>query len=180
MKNYVTLLRGINVGGRNPLPMSELSAILQGLGCRDVKTYIQSGNAVFRCAKAPDRIAAGIADAVRTRCGFEPHVQVLDESRFADAVDRNPFAPQEPESTALHLGFLDAVPTTPDLAGLESLKAPTEQFALVGQVFYLLAPDGIGRSKLAARSEKLLGCPMTDRNWKTVSKIQSMLAALRE
>ncbi|TJY58893.1 DUF1697 domain-containing protein [Sinimarinibacterium sp. CAU 1509] len=180
MKTFVALLRGINVGGRNMLPMSELSEILHDLGCRDVKTYIQSGNAVFRCDKASGRIAADIAAAIGKRRGFEPHVLVLDKSRFADAIKLNPFGPQAPDAKALHLGFLDAVPATPDLKGLEALKASTEQFSLVGQVFYLLAPEGVGRSKLAARSEKLLGCPMTDRNWKTVTTLMSMLEALPE
>ena len=180
MKTYVALLRGINVGGRNSLPMSELSEILDGLGCRDVKTYIQSGNAVFRSAGAPSSVARGIAGEIRKRRGFEPHVLLFDRPQFAEAVNRNPFTPQEADSKILHLGFLDSLPSAPNLDGLEALKAPTEQFALIGRVFYLLAPDGVGRSKLAAKSEKLIGCPMTERNWKTVTKILSMLGCHSE
>ena len=180
MKTYVALLRGINVGGRNSLPMSELTEILGNLDCRDIRTYIQSGNVVLRTTKNPNLIARGITAEVRERRGFEPHVLVLAEHRFAEAIDNNHFSSPGLDSKALHLGFLDSVPTAPDTDGLEALKSPTEKFSLIGQVFYLLAPDGIGRSKLAARSEKLIGCPMTDRNWKTVNKVMSMLEALRK
>jgi uncharacterized protein (DUF1697 family) len=178
MKTYVALLRGINVGGRNSLRMSELKEILSNLGCRDVMTYIQSGNVVFRSAEDPKWIAQEAASEVHRRHGFEPRVLLLEKSQFMEAIERNPFTPPPLDSKALHLGFLGSTPSAPNLAELEALKTPTEQFSLVGRVFYLLAPDGIGRSKLAAKSEKLIGCTMTDRNWRTVTKIQSMLETL--
>jgi uncharacterized protein (DUF1697 family) len=70
---------------------------------------------------------------------------------------------------------LDSVPENPDLEALEAVRVPSERFELKGQVFYLYAPEGIGRSKLAASAERKLGVPMTDRNWRTVTKIVSML-----
>jgi uncharacterized protein (DUF1697 family) len=75
----------------------------------------------------------------------------------------------------LHLGFLSAPPPAPDIEGLARVQAPSEQFRLVGAVFYLYAPDGVGRSKLAASAERLLGVPMTDRNWRTVCKLAEMV-----
>lgn len=74
----------------------------------------------------------------------------------------------------MHYGFLSAVPSHPDLKKLASLKAESERFQLINKVFYLHAPDGVGRSRLAANSERLLGVAMTDRNWRTVSKIRDM------
>jgi uncharacterized protein (DUF1697 family) len=90
-------------------------------------------------------------------------------------VDINPFPEGESDPKALHIGFLDSVPSNPNLQVLETLKIPSERFELIDRMFYLFAPEGVGRSKLAARSEKMLGVTMTDRNWNTVCKILSML-----
>lgn len=178
MKACVALLRGINVGGRNSLPMKELSALLAEMGCRDIRTYIQSGNAVFHSDSSPKRLAQAMSAGINDRFGFEPHVLVLERRQFERAIEDNPFKDEGPESKALHLGFLDSKPTSPDLDALSDLKSPSEEFELVGSVFYLRAPDGVARSKLAARSERLLGCPMTDRNWRTVCKVMRLLEAI--
>jgi len=74
----------------------------------------------------------------------------------------------------LHLFFLASSPTNPDLKKLNGIKAPSEKFHLVDQLFYLHAPEGIGRSKLAAGAEKILGVPMTGRNWKSVCSIRDL------
>jgi len=121
------------------------------------------------------RLASKISAEVKKSRGFEPHVLLLDSKEFEKAMAGNPFPEAESEPNTLHLGFLVSKPTNPDLKKLESLKADSERFVLKDAVFYLHAPDGIGRSKLAASSEKLLGVPMTDRNWRTVCKIQDMV-----
>jgi uncharacterized protein (DUF1697 family) len=175
MNTYVALLRGINVGGRNALPMSELKQSLESVGCKEIQTHIQSGNVVLRSSTKPAMLARDIASAIKTHHGFEPHVLVMDKVDFEEAVRNNPFPEAESEPKSVHLGFLDAVPSVPDLEGLDGIRAASERFKLKGRVFYLHAPDGIGRSKLAANSEKLLGVPMTDRNWRTVSKLMEML-----
>lgn len=179
MKTYVALFRGINVGGKNALPMKELAAILEDLGGQKVKTYIQSGNAVFVSKnKEVSKLSKQISAEIKKRRGFEPHVLLLGQEEFEKAIQQNPFPKADSNPTALHAGFLAATPERPDLKALESLKIDSEQFRLVGRVFYLYAPDGIGRSKLAARAEKLLGVPMTDRNWRTVSRIREMVNEL--
>lgn len=175
MNSYVALIRGINVGGKNSLPMKDLKQLLEGIGCCGTKNYIQSGNVVFGRSSTAARIRKKIADEIEVHRGFKPHVMVLEKSEFKRAIDCNPFPQGESDPKALHFGFLDTGPSSPDLQELEAVRTPNEKFELVGRVFYLLAPDGIGRSKLAAKSEKVLGVPMTDRNWKTVSKIMSML-----
>jgi uncharacterized protein (DUF1697 family) len=73
------------------------------------------------------------------------------------------------------LGFLAAEPANPNLAAIEKLMAASERWQLIGCVFYLCAPEGVGRSKLAAEVEKLLGVPLTDRNWRTVQAIAEMI-----
>jgi len=175
MKTFVALLRGINVGGHHLLPMKTLKQLLEKLGCHEVQTYIQSGNVVFDSLREGSSLSKQIAAAIKDECGFEPRVLVLEKPEFEQAARDNPFPVDESEAKTLHLGFLDAIPANPDLDGLKALASPNERFRLVGKVFYLHAPDGIGRSKLAAKGEKLIGIPMTDRNWNTVAKIRSML-----
>ncbi len=175
MNTYIGLLRGINVGGRNKLPMKELIVLLEDLGCQNVRTYIQSGNVVFQSADPnPEDLARQIGQAIKSRNGFEPQVLLLTAEDLAQAIATNPFPEAETEPKTLHFGFLDSVPTAPNMEKLESLKTPTERFRLIHKVFYLHAPDGIGRSKLSARSERLLGVAMTGRNWRTVCKIREL------
>lgn len=93
------------------------------------------------------------------------------------ALLQNPFPDADP--AFLHLGFLGAIPAHPDLAKLAGLKTENERFQLVDGVFYLHAPDGVGRSRLAAAAERLLGVPMTDRNWRTVCRLRDMARELK-
>lgn len=172
MKTYIALFRGINVGGNNSLPMKELVAVLEALGARGVKTYIQSGNAVLDSEEEdPSRLCARISAAIQQRRGFAPQVLLLTREDLARAIKENPFPEAATDHKALHAGFLADTPTAPDLAALEALRSETERFVLRGAVFYLHAPDGVGRSKLAAKAERLLGVPMTSRNWQTVCKV---------
>ena len=179
MEPYIALFRGINVGGTGSLPMKELAAILQGLGCQDVRTYIQSGNAVFASAQQDSAsLAAAIGAEIKQRHGFEPRVLLLKRAEFEQAIAANPFPEAENDPQTLHLGFLASAPQKPDLQGIEKLRAASERCQLIGRLFYLYAPDGIGRSKLAANSERLLGVPMTDRNWRTVQALAAMAREL--
>lgn len=174
MHTYIALFRAINVGGKNTLPMKSLTALLEGLGATDVSTYIQSGNAVFRHADDSVPIATQLAAAIGEQHGFEPQVLLLRREDILRACERNPFPEAEADPTSLHLGFLAAIPPAPDLQKLASLKKDNERFLLDGSVFYLHAPDGVGRSKVAAGSERLLGVPMTDRNWRTVCNLRQL------
>lgn len=179
MKTYIALFRGINVGGNNALPMKELVAVLEYLGARSVKTYIQSGNAVFVSPEQDSSLLANkIRSEIKKRRGFEPMVLLLELKDLEQAVRDNPFPEAVTDPKALHASFLAFAPEKPDLGLLESLKIESERFQLIDKVFYLYAPDGVGRSKLAAKAEKLLGAPMTDRNWRTVCKILEMAKAL--
>ena len=178
MNTYVALFRGINVGGRNALSMKELVVFLEDLGCRNVKTYIQSGNVVLQSSRSASHLAEAIGHEIERCHGFKPHVLLLKISEFEAAIAANPFPEAEADPKGLHFGFLDTAPSDPCLKKLEALKTESERFRLINKVFYLHAPDGVGRSKLAANSEKLLGVPMTDRNWRTVSKIRDMAEEL--
>ena len=179
VQTLIALFRGINVGGAHSLPMKELAALLERLGALNVKTYIQSGNVVFQhkeknCAQ----LGSKISTAVKKQRGFEPVVLVLGVKELERAISGNPFPEGELEPATLHVGFLASAPKKPDLETLESLRRESERFLLKGCCFYLHAPEGVGRSKLAARTEKLLGVSMTDRNWRTVCKIRELAKEL--
>jgi uncharacterized protein (DUF1697 family) len=175
MHTYIALFRGINVGGKNSLPMKDLVSIFESLGASNVKTYIQSGNVVFQSASQDmSSFSERLGIGVRERHGFKPYLLVLSLAEVEAAITNNPFPEAESEPSSLHLGFLAFAPENPDLKKLESLKKDSERFCLIGNIFYLHAPKGVGRSKLAANSEKLLGVPMTDRNWNTVFTLKEM------
>ncbi len=177
MNTCIALFRGINVGGNNKLPMKELVAVLEGLGLQGIKTYIQSGNVVFRSKATDTQLATRIAAAIKKSHGFEPKVLLLDAGRLEKAIKANPFPEGEGEGNTLHFNFLESIPSKPDLARIEKVRAASERWQLEGDVFYLHAPDGIGRSKLASGMERLLGVPMTGRNWNTVRKLKELIEA---
>jgi uncharacterized protein (DUF1697 family) len=102
-------------------------------------------------------------------------VLVLESEEIERVVGSNPFPEAESEPKTLHAYFLASSPEHPDLDGLEEIKGDRERFVLSDGVFYLHAPDGIGRSKLAANAEKLLGVPTTARNWRTISKLMELV-----
>jgi uncharacterized protein (DUF1697 family) len=175
LKTWVALLRGINVGGSRIVPMKDLVATLEGAGFASVRTYIQSGNVVFRVAKGnPKSMGTRIAQLIENRFGFEVPVMVLSDAQLADAISNNPFPKAISEPATLHLCFLAEVPMHPDLESLAKLKTPREAFVLKGPVLYLHVPDGAGNSKLAARVERALGVDTTARNWRTVNQLLEM------
>lgn len=177
MTAWVALLRGINVGGHNILPMRELRKLLGELGCDQVATYIQSGNAVFRSKSAKAGLSANIALAIEKKFGFAPRVQLLTAAEFHSVVQANPFPAAVAEPASLHAWFLPVPARSADLARLNALRAASERYVLTPAALYLHAPDGIGRSKLAAGVEHCLGLEATARNWRTVGKIAAMSAS---
>jgi len=175
MSTYIALFRGINVGGKNSLSMKELVVLLESIGLRNILTYIQSGNAVFQSTeKNVSQLARRLTDEINKRHGFEAHVLILAPDAIKRAMAENPFSEAEADPSHLHLGFLASTPKNPDFKKLDALRKESERFHLSDHVFYLHAPEGVGRSKLAASAEKLLGVPMTDRNWRTVCKIREI------
>ena len=178
MNTWIALLRGINILGRRKLPMGELVAELEKLGLSDVRTYIQSGNGVFRSRrKKASAMSAQIARAIRSSHGFEPQVLVLSLATLREAVAGNPFPSADDEPRTVHLFFLATPPKHADLAAIDAMRSGREQYVLDGNIFYLRTPDGFGNSKLAQSAERLLGVPATARNWRSVNKILEIAVA---
>jgi uncharacterized protein (DUF1697 family) len=174
MNTYVLLLRGINVGGNQLLPMKELTTIMQGMGFENIQTYIQSGNVVFQSDK---KLGTEAADAISKQImnikGFAPRSFLLDKKTLLAVIKANPF--DASVGKALHVFFLVSPATKPNTQLLDSVKAATEFYKLTAKAFYFHAPGGIGKSKLATVVEKSLGVATTARNWNTVIKLAEMV-----
>ena len=165
----------MNVGGTNSLPTKDFVRLLESLAFTNIQTYIQTGNAVFRAAKADAaRLPARIQTRIQRDLGFAPEVIVLRLDELEKAVTANPYPAADSNPKSLHLTFLAAPPKSPDLAALEKLRRDEEQFSHKGKVFYFYAPDGFARSRAFQRVERSLGVAGTARNWRTVRKLLEM------
>ena len=167
---YIILLRGINVGGHNTVPMKQLSEMLLHAGFEQVKTYIQTGNIVLFADADP---AETIAELITEQFGFTPSVLSLTKEQFQNAMHACPYIGFEGKT--VHLYFCTISPT-PDRERMDTLLANEERYSIDGNVCYIHAPNGIGRSKLVAKVESCLGVSATGRNWSTVQAISKMLA----
>ncbi|MFV2064716.1 MAG: DUF1697 domain-containing protein [Chloroflexota bacterium] len=178
-ETYVALLRGINVGGKNRLPMEPLRRLFEGAGCDAVRTYIQSGNVVFEASPAlasrvPELIEAGIERE------FGHHVPLLLRStaQMAAVIAQTPFDTDAIEAKWLHIGFLRARPADALAASLDPERSPPDHFELRGQEIYLWYPNGSARSKLTTTYfDRVLETSVTIRNWRTVSKLLEMMTS---
>jgi uncharacterized protein (DUF1697 family) len=180
MKIYLALFRGINVGGNNMLPMKELISIMQALDCASVKTYIQSGNVVFTYGNDIETFNNNLAITIEQKKGFRPNIHILTIDEFNHIASQNPYAGIDTDLKTVHINYLLNPAINANLPSIEDLRAETEQFTLTDDAFFLYAPDGIGRSKLVAKLEKLLGVPITGRNLRTVNKLSELLHEIAE
>jgi uncharacterized protein (DUF1697 family) len=167
----VALLRGINVGGKNMLPMSELVDMFAAAGCADVRTYIQSGNVVFAATPAcARRIPGQISQRIEKDFGFRPAVIIRTAEELSQVVAANPFLRRGASPESLHVAFLLEAPARIDT--LDPDRSPGDSFIVQGQEIYLCLPNGVGRTKLSNDYfESKLATKSTLRNWRTVLKL---------
>lgn len=176
MNHYVLLLRGVNVGTKNSLPMAELRAMLTTIGCTDVQTYVQSGNAVFGTTLTQNALTSAIEKHLEERMGRPIATTLRTLKQMKAIVAGNPFAEVATKPANLCVTFLAHAPTQAELAPLHAQDWGTELFEVVGDVIYTWHPDGQGRSPLSAALGKLaLRGAVTGRNWNTVTKLVAML-----
>ena len=171
---YVALLRGVNVGGNNKLPMKELPAIFQKCGCTNVRTYIQSGNVVFDCPTGLAELNDTIAKGIEKKFGFKPSIVVRSLAELEKIVKHNPYLKAGAADSELHVVFLETAPLPAEIAKLEQYREPPEEFEVRGKDVYLRMPNGMGRSKMAAVK---LNTVATARNWRTVNALLEMMKA---
>ncbi len=173
---YVALLRGVNVGGKNRLPMKDLAAMFGESGCVDVLTYIQSGNVVFRATKAcATRIPTVVAAAISDRFGFRAPVIVRSADELRAIARDNPFLRPGADVDALHVMFLADRPAKGNVASLDPKRSPPDVFEVRGSEIYLRCPNGAARTKLTnAYFDAKLSTTSTMRNWRTVLKLAEL------
>jgi uncharacterized protein (DUF1697 family) len=170
---YVGLLRGINVGGKNMIPMTDLVSMFAEAGCMDVRTYIQSGNVIFRaapeeCSRLPGRITAAIAK----RFGYSVPLVLRTTEELASVISNNPFLRVGAAEDELHVVFLADLPAAGCVAALDPNRSPPDAFVVSGREVYLRLPNGAARTRLTnAYFDSKLATTSTGRNWRTVIKL---------
>jgi len=179
MTTFVALLRGVNVGGKNTIPMAELKSELASLGLEEVVTYIQSGNVVFRSSAGDAKdIAAKIEARIAEAFGIGVTVLLRTATELAEIADQNPFAGGQADLSKLHVVFLDRSPAAEAVDELDPGRSPPDEFSLGDREIYLRLPNGAGRSKLTIDYfERRLGVRATARNWKTLLKLVELSKA---
>ncbi|MEU6624038.1 DUF1697 domain-containing protein [Streptomyces litmocidini] len=178
-KTYAALLRGINVSGRRKVPMAELRNLLEGLGHTDVRTYLQSGNAVFTTdsGAGEDGLGTALEDAIEERFGFRVDCLVRDGDYLAAVADACPFPAAELQGKQLHAVYYSGPADPERFAAIDRQAFLPEDFALGDRVLYLYTPEGLGNSRLGeavSRPSVVKGLVATARNWNTVLKLIEM------
>jgi uncharacterized protein (DUF1697 family) len=168
--SWIALLRGVNLGSHNKVPMAGLRSLMSDIGAEDVRTYVQSGNVVFTSGLARDELARRIERELGARFGVDADVVLCTKAELSRIVARNPFADDESEPTRLHVTFLAEPPERGRAAELEREEFEPDRFHVTRAAVYLHTPDGYGRTKLSnAYFERKLGVRATTRNWRTVT-----------
>ena len=167
MPTQVALLRGINVGGRNSVPMAALRGVFESLGHTEVSTFIQSGNVIFTAATPVT--AKSLETAIDAHFSIAISVVLRTPAELANVVAANPFPTAGP--SRLHVGFMAEKPPAASVKQLDTDRFAPEEFAVHGREIYLHLPSGMGRAKLPAYLDRQLAIPTTVRNWNTVNKL---------
>jgi uncharacterized protein (DUF1697 family) len=172
---YAALLRAVNVGGRK-VPMQDLKALFEDEGHEEVVTYIQSGNVVFDGKGTAAALAKSLSAAIEKTFGLKTPVVLRTKRQLEQVIETNPYAGSEVEGHRLYVVFLGDAPTAKAVKTLDPDRSPPEEFTVVGKEIYILAPNGIGSSKLTIDwFERRLGTVGTNRNWNTVNKLLSLM-----
>jgi uncharacterized protein (DUF1697 family) len=181
MSVVIAMLRGVNLAGYQKLNMEALRTLCGGLGLRDVQTYIQSGNVVFReDSRDPEAAARRIEDGIQKKFGFRPDVIVRTTSDLRKVISNNPFAGRpEVAPNRLLVVFMASAPSRQAREQILAIPCEPEELHIKARELYIYYPNGMARPKIPlVRIEKLLKTGSTGRNWNTVNKLLAMAEAL--
>jgi uncharacterized protein (DUF1697 family) len=177
MPVYVFMLRGINVGPHKRMKMDALRQSFEDLGFEQVKTYIQSGNVVFKAANAsPSKLSKMIEEKIRSDFGFSVPVILRTADELAAAIAGNPFL-KEPgiDTEKLHVMFLSHAPAIEAIKQLSALASPPQRLQCLSKEIYFYLPNGVAESVLMkAPVDRILSVTSTARNWRTVNQLSQM------
>jgi uncharacterized protein (DUF1697 family) len=182
MPIYVSMLRGINVGAHKRIKMEQLRTSFATLGFEQVKTYIQSGNVIFKTTKlSPELLSRKIEERILSNFGFPVSVVSRTAAEMANAIESNPFLKKRGiDQDKLHIMFLSDAPTALALTKLAALTAAPDQSRCLGKEIYLYLPNGAGKSSLMRSSlDRVLSVVTTTRNWRTVNTLHKMCQECR-
>jgi uncharacterized protein (DUF1697 family) len=169
---YVALLRAVNLGNHKKLPMAELRRLLTAGGYGDVRTYLQSGNAVFTADEPREHVAADVEERLAAELGLSTEVILRTADELRDVIDRNPMEVGDPARFTV-LFLLE--PPAPDwLEGVDLGAFAPDEMRAAERELYLNLPNGIGRAKLPVVLGRRLKVPATMRNWRTVTNLLSL------
>ncbi len=181
MKKYIALLRGINVSGHKIIKMEDLRQKMERSGFESVKTYIQSGNIVFKSkSSSAEWVQKSIVSLIKKDYGFDVGVIILDESDIEKAIANNPYSHEKESGTKrIYVVFLSAVPSAENVALLDVQKFAPDEFEVVGSNIYIRFANSASDSKFTnTYIESRLKVVSTTRNWNTTLKLQEMITAM--
>jgi len=171
----IALLRGINLGSHRRVDMAALRDLLAGLGYRDVRTFLQSGNVVFTSRESPVRLQRDLEKQIAAELGIDVQALVRTRDELADVVEQNPLEDVAHNPSRYLVSFLSAKPAAKVVRDLATVDVTPEQFVVSGREIYAWHPDGVQRSRLGKLlSEERLGVTATARNWNTVTKLLAL------
>lgn len=176
MEVKIAVLRGINVGGKRKILMLDLRGLFETLGFKDVKTYIQSGNVIFKSDKQNDILVSEIKTSIKTNFNLDVPVIIKSLQDLEQIVANNPFSiTKEEDIGKLHLTFLSEKPTEEKLKLIESYNSNSDKFRIKGKNVFIWCNGKYHQSKLTNNFfEKKLAVEATTRNWKTVLKLLAL------
>lgn len=178
MTVWVGLLRGINVGGRNRVPMTQLREVAEVVGLSGVATYIQSGNLVFESEQSGTQIAADLSAGIEDATGLTIPVTLRDREAFRSIAESHPFAGEHVDERFLAVAFFDRRPVGAVEAALPVEEFAPDRYSSNGLELFIHYPTGSARSRLGTDViDRRLGVVSTIRNWRTVRRISEMLDA---
>jgi uncharacterized protein (DUF1697 family) len=174
---YLALLRGINVGGKNKLPMKGLTEMFVEMGYGQVRTYIQSGNVIFTAVPGASAQLSGlITTEIAKRFGVRTPVVLRTVEQLGAIICNNPFLKQDIPEETLHVLFLANLPSQRAVNELDPDRSPPDVFIVRGQEVYLHLPHGVARSKLTTDYfDSKLATTSTGRNWRTVTMLFELM-----
>lgn len=173
MPQHLALLRGINVGGKNKLPMRDLVRLFESAGCTNVATYIQSGNVVFDASAAIVKsLSRSVSAAIEREFGWRVPVLLRTADEIAKTAASSPF--RDLEHT--HVIFLAELPSRAAIAALDPNRSPGDEFEVAGREIYAFCPHGVARTKLTNDYfDRALSTTSTSRNFRTVLALKAMV-----
>ncbi len=178
METYVSLLRGVNMAGRNPIRMKELAAVYEETGLKKVSTYIQSGNVVFTAHRQPaEQLEGSLERTIEKAFGLQIKVFVRTAAQWQQTIAACPFVNSTDGTNIIYVTFLSEEPASLPLPAIERVKISGEEVRLCGRELFFYLPAGYARTRLSNTFfESKLKMSATTRNWRTVNKLTGLLS----